>query len=431
MFYKKNLLWLGILLLVGCTVKYEITMTPVDGGLQRETVVAGSETDNAENLLTKVYGESAEKTVNPPDGMMFGPTKEHTWSGSVSGSRWEDGLGGIGSWREIESPLGPTTVFMESIGGDKSIATEIQMHLFAMDVTEDFIQGKLAVHFEGDPLLPKMQTLLHDRILPDAKDGALMVLNNWGTFANEENESTQRLDEFVTSFLWQRGWIDNAEANMFVLGLSERNNVGSQLPPEDSLFWSHLIMKALDLPMNDSGVTRVRTLLVQLEELFTEEFFVQLTNHVHAEIDATGGSSANYQVAFESLTKAMGYKYSVDVILECHQKPDVTNGEWDEKTKEITFYIESSPSSLGILAPPVTWIAYWGNADPNKQKDVFGSIPLHGSELVGFCLAWDNASERNREKVLTSLATFKTKRKKGDMVDAQTEIAYCIHVLTN
>jgi hypothetical protein len=159
-------------------VEYKITMRPVDDGLHRTTVVHGQLEPQEEQRLTEVFGEPEQDSerslmaVNNENTRMV-----LTYTGEVRGDAWADGLGGLGSWSEVISPLGSATIFMESFGGDARVAEDLVALLHLLDVIEASIQERLTETMEDDPLLPTMQSVLHNRVLPDAKDLLLML---WG-----------------------------------------------------------------------------------------------------------------------------------------------------------------------------------------------------------------------------------------------------------
>jgi len=389
-------------------------MRPVDDGLHRTTVVHGQLEPQEEQRLTEVFGEPEQDserslmTVNNENTRMV-----LTYTGEVRGDAWADGLGGLGSWSEVISPLGSATIFMESFGGDARVAEDLVALLHLLDVIEASIQERLTETMEDDPLLPTMQSVLHNRVLPDAKDLLLML---WGQAYQPSDASSDTndasVDQWTTlymSFLWQRGWITSDEAAM-LLNTGKDMSAGMGKFFEDRCF-----ARALDL---DIGSADDKQKFDQLKEQFSVVFDESFWDSIKKKVDAEFGDRIRL------LTSIALRSPKVTATLEAKTPPTLTNGTWDEVHKRVIFKLDKPPLAVGFITPPVNWRAIWVEPNATTQNELFGQVIVTGEHLIAFCLGWQNATKSAREEVQEFLGAVGS-----DSIASKEIIIECLRII--
>ncbi len=421
----KIFLWLTIfLIVVGCKVDYDITMKPVDGGLKRTTTVRGSIGTFETDSLTNVYGE--QKTI-PDTKRRVGSKGVSVWNGVVN-NEWDNGIGGLGSWIEIVSPLGSVKIFIETIGGDASVAENIEAILLAIEAAEATVQEHLAYILNDDPLLPKVQTLLRNRILPDTKDLALMVIGNSAYFQDEDTFDGVARDpnydqiKFLASFLWQRGWITSDKAAMYTLPFHyEKFNTDFEA--------MIIIGRALGLDISKSeDAQKISMLVEKLAPLFSEEFALTLLKNMEESVTDNGGDFSRLHLTYDCFLRLILHDYKLVARIESETRPTTTNGQWDNQTNTVTFTLDSIPLSAGYFMPTVLWQAIWESPNTDYQKKIFGQKILL-DELLSFNIAWHQATEDAKSEVNTFLTLKKLERSEGRFWSSKKIIGECISIL--
>lgn len=422
---KISLLLAVFLIVVGCSVDYDITMKPVDGGLKRTTTVRGSVATFETDSLTDVYGE---RKMLPDPKRRWGRKSVSTWYG-VMDNEWDDGFGGLGSWTEITSPLGSVKIFMETFGGDASVAENIEAILLAIEVAEVALQERLADILIDDPWLPKVQTLLHNRILPDTKDLALMVMGNSAYFRDDETFDGVARDpnydqiKFLASFLWQRGWITSDKAAMYTVPFYYEEFDGNY----EAMI---IIGRALGLDMSTPEDAQKISLLVdKLAPMFSEEFGSTILKNIEESVTDYGGDFSRLYVTSNCFLRFIGYDYKLVARIESETKPTTTNGQWDNQTNTVTFTLDSIPQGAGYFMPTVLWQAIWEFPNTDYQKEIFGQKILL-DELLSFNIAWRQATEDAKNEVNTFLTLKKLERREGRYWRSEKIIDECISILS-
>ena len=100
---------------IGCKVNYEITMKPVDGGLERKTEVTGSLKQFEKDSLTNVFGTYREERAEGAQQIWFSaPKTASIWEGVVN-AEWDDGIGGLVADARIVKAAGHISVFASPV----------------------------------------------------------------------------------------------------------------------------------------------------------------------------------------------------------------------------------------------------------------------------------------------------------------------------
>ena len=405
---------------IGCKVGYDITMKPIDGGLERTTAVTGSLKQFEKDSLTNVFGEHREER-------MFARKTVSIWEGVVN-AEWDDGIGGLGSWTELTSPLGSVEIFMESFGGNASIAQYVETLMFTIEAGEREVQKHLEDVLANDPLLPKVQTLLKGRILSDIKDLVLMVLSNMDYLENEDTLDGQPRNadydqiKFFVSFLWQRGWITDDKASLYLISYDTTEG-----EPEVE----NIVGIALGLDKrNAQDAKQLRNLIEKITPLFSNEYTKGLWEKLEETIIANGYDLHQFKVTNQKISRTIGFEYELIARIETETKPVTTNGVWDEPTNTLRFTMDSIPQGAGYFNPPTLWYAAWEFPIIKYQEKIFGNKILF-NELMHFNVAWDEGTETTRSKVNTFLTLREQDRAAGRPWKTKKILSECMIILRN
>ncbi len=403
-------------------------MKPVDGGLERTTAVTGSLKQFEKDSLTNVFGKHRkERAVDFPKRFMSPPPDVTIWEGVVN-AEWDDGIGGLGAWSELTSPLGSVEFFMESFGGNASIAQYVETLMFTIEAVEREVQKHLEEVLANDPLLPKVQTLLHDRILNDTKDLVLLVLSNIDFLVSKDTLDGQSRNveyeqiKFLVSFLWERGWITDDKASLFLI---------SYETTDENLEVENILGSALGLNKhNAQDAKQLRNLIEKLIPLFSEEYAIVLSKKVEEKIIANGYDFHQFKVTNQKISRTIGFDYELIARITTETKPVITNGVWDEPTNTLSFTMDSIPQGAGYFTTPTLWYATWESPNITYQEKIFGNKILI-DELMQFNVAWNEGTETARNKVSTFLTLRGEDRATGRPWKTKDILGECMIILRN
>ena len=403
-------------------------MKPVDGGLERKTEVTGSLKKFEKDSLTNVFGTYREERAEDAQQIWFSaPKTASIWEGVVN-AEWDDGIGGLGSWTDLTSPLGSVEIFMESFGGNASIAQYVETLMFTIEAGEREVQKRLKEVLANDPLLPKVQSLLHDRILPDTKDLVLMVISNIDYLADEEIFDGQPRNveydqiKFLISFLWQRGWIKNNKASLY---LHTYHTLNEKFEGES------IAASALGLDKrNAQDAKQLRNIIEKITPLFSEERVKSLWEKMKETITANGYDVHQFEISNQKFSRALGFKYELIATMKAETKPVTTNGMWDEPTNTLRFTMDSIPQGAGYFKQPTLWHAAWEFPNIRYQEKIFGKKILF-DEFLYFNTAWSDGTETARSKVNTFLTLRGQERAAGRPWKTKEILGECITILRN
>ena len=234
---------LGLALLAGCTLRYDVEMKPQGRSLHRSITVNEEVLDAELESLRAALGperiEVGDAHETPPQ--RFGPADLDrmaaaglpgsratlTFSSDTGSGPWSDGFSGLGAWTTYDSPLGTATCFLECIGGDVDLAGDLLHLQTAIDAAVREARLHVQEVLDGHPLRTRLLSLLRNRIHPDARDAVtlawVMIMGRQmlpsGSAGDDDADrgllrehADKVLVEASTAFLWQRDWITTNEA---------------------------------------------------------------------------------------------------------------------------------------------------------------------------------------------------------------------------
>jgi hypothetical protein len=409
----------ALLLTTGCSLHYDVTLTPDGEQLHRTTVVDVDIEPTEVDALRRQFGapKHSDTSKNEPIRLIF--------SGSHAGPDWADGFGGRGSWTTYESPLGSTQCFLECLGGDVNVLDDLLALQNGIDAIASRIRRALRTELQGDPMLRPAIRLLDKRIAPDVRDAAVL---GWALLFSSKvlpgkdltgtgpgrsrllNHVEKKLQEAAIAFLWQRNWLTASEASLLATGQADINDLGERI-----------LARALGL----DGEWKPRLLDFQerIDAIFTDDFNAELTQ---AFIKAVGPHT-RLAVAWAA-TSAILTSRTVTISLTSATPPTTTNGHWQDGV--IEWELDSAPFAAGLTAPPLCWAATWATPDESAQARVLGHTDLEANDLVEFTLLWTDASKAQRSDATDIIESFAKARRGTEIRASGTDLlAECRRVL--
>ncbi len=399
-----TLLATATLLLTGCSLKYEVDMTPTKDGLSRTTTMPSDAQPAELNTMRQDWTQGdAAKETNRQAQIVF--------SGDTHTRDWDDGFGGLGLWTTYESPLGTTTCFLECLGGNTHVLDDLMALQDGIDAAAQLFIDLLKKSMKGDPLLPAAIRVLNKRAIADVQDAAVMgwallfgskmlpgkdIIGNTPGGNRLEDFVEASLEQAIVAFLWQRDWITDAEAVRMCPPWrpSKINHVDS--------FIARIMARALKMKMTGDWQTQLQTFITNAGDALPEDLDKQLTKAFVKEV----GDRPQLQVAWAA-TIAVLTSRTVNVYLGADSKPTTTNGIWNAAKGRIAWTLDTAPLAVGLTAPPLCWSATWAHPDVDAQHKTLGHVNVTDEMLAEFVLAWNSATpeqQKHAQKVLDSYA---------------------------
>jgi len=409
-------------LISGCTVRYDLTLRPSGSSVQTEITVDEGLHDEELEVLRRAHGAHHVDTSDSLSTQFF-------FADSKTGERWADGFAGQGSWQQYHSPLGSADCFIECLGGDVDLMTDLLLLQDGIEIVFRMLETQIRESLEGHPLKGRIIQVLRDRMLPDARDAAIML---WAKTISEQllpveqhsgsDHKLQRLDQHidgkihdaVVAFLWQRNWINADES---ILLVQDRNFL--------EVILIRAALRALNLPMNEKSFTLLGEAWTQFKDSTPRDFGEVLADTVMHEMAQRPRLAVALASSLELFTTR-----EVDVRLEMRQRPSQTNGRWNASTKQVVWSLDSAPMSSGLTTPPLCWWATWAYPNAAAQENTFGHVALTGTDLIAFCLAWNTASESARNEAAKIIDRFANTRHGTDLeIDPEIVVRDCMELL--
>ncbi|MDP7029916.1 MAG: hypothetical protein QF733_06820 [Phycisphaerales bacterium] len=416
------------LVLTGCQLDYDVTMTISGDVLHRDVAVSSDIEDVELDAIRHAMGPHyAPRSRRGSDPGLTPP--RYLFASDVSGAGWPDGFGGQGLWTTHASPLGTASCFMECLGGDVTAVDDVLALQKGIDAIVNRIRRHLRTELADDPLLPDMLRLLNDRIHSDAADAAML---GWAlVFSSQmlpgedvtgggpgddrlKSYFQERLLSAALAFLWQRGWLTADEATMAAL---DPDSIEAGLP--------RIAARALGLRMTGDWNAQVRALGSRLEDSFPEGF----SDELQATFTAAIGSRPRLAAAWAA-TSSILTSHEVTVQLKASSRPASTNGIWSQERGVVEWSLDTPPLAVGLTAPPLCWTASWAHPDEAAQQRILGHVCIDGTQLVEFATRWSMATPSQQDEVRDTLESFAAARS-GTPLKAEADhvLSECMHTL--
>ena len=404
--------------LAGCHLDYNVTITPDGSTLHRETTVSSEIEPHEVSELTDAFGSPERSTTE--EGTPKAKTRL-TFHGSDSGDGWADGFGGRGSWKIIDTPIGTAHSFLECIGGDTHIAEDLLALQDGIDAVDSLVRRQMRESLQGDKMLPKALNLLRHRIVPDAKDLAVMawalifarqalpgedILGSDPAHGRLGDYLENRLREAAIAFLWQRDWITADEAALLTADHGDLEDMVDQV-----------IARALGMKMKGDWREQFEAFQKRFDAAFPKGFDQQLTRTFTKAV----GEHTRLAVAWAATTAFLTSR-EVTVRLKADTEPAITNGSWDKSLSAVQWKLETAPLAVGIIAPPLCWSATWVKPNATAQDSILGQVGIDGEDLAVFCLAWNTCTPDRHEAVRDVLNSFARARSGTEITADATDL---------
>ena len=256
-----------------------------------------------------------------------------------------------------------------------------------------------------------------------------MVLSNMDYLTDEETFDGQPKNveydqiKFFMSFLWERGWIKDDKASLY---LNTYNTFDVEKSEGENIVGSAL---GLD-KRNAQDAKQLRNLIEKITPLFSEEYAKSLWEKMEETITANGYDLHQFKISNQKFSRTIGFEYELIARIETETKPVTTNGVWDEPTNTLRFTMDSIPQGAGYFKQPTLWHAAWESPNIRYQEKIFGNKILF-DELMYFNTAWREGTETARSKVNTFLTLRGQDRAAGRPWKTKDILGECMFILRN
>ncbi len=386
---KRYMAVLICLVSVGCSspTVYQLAVSPEGDAMRRELMVVNG---GVEEMLRTIYDEAVTE-----DGQL-------RYSGNFDTVPAD--IGGSGTWLRVASPVGSVYAYAERFRGDDDLVGQIEARLLATDRFTDFLVAWFGSELSDDPHWPVLREFMDTRLRHDMKNLSLYVLElerqgvegeTWGAvyFAR------------VGQYLVDRGYLDDAD----VLSLMRLIALGGPNwadPPSPGLLQRITARRmgledGADLPVslgflrqdNIEDSWRAFVDLPVCAELVSE-WELQASNDTLEDRDTQGAVTLLVFEAAGMEFELFSSPDEVELALTCEVEPLLTNGEWDEKARLVTWNGEVR-ERFGL---PLFFYACWAEPDADYQQAHFGESVIQGKRLVEMVAWYTGLSGKSRER---------------------------------
>ena len=378
------LIALCCVLFCGCDeYEYTIRMQPDGERINRQIVCSENATDDMRKRLSELYEEQVDK---------------NTFQGSFGQTLPKD-IGGYGSYVHLNNPMGSTYIYVERFRGKDTQALEMEEAFGQANRLVDLLIDWLQMELGENPNFDKLRKFCDETLREDIKN---LSLYTWvgGRASEEANEAFVR----IFLYLYERGYFTtddigrlSTSTNREEFALSHfRRLIADKLEfqkdeePEEKL-------EFLQDP-NALRASLIRfTESAALRERFTREAREQ-TGDPDLVLDPCDVRSAINDVPkeffgmfFVELFGSSAGKVNIRLI--CPAAPYETNGQWNERTGELSWSHRTRADELPLLC-----YAAIGLANNAYQQEHFGKVVLQDDRLVQYSFWYKglNSEQRNQ-----------------------------------
>jgi len=380
---------------IGCTRNhYVIEITPVEDGFQRQLTAWSESTDDDD--IANVTSLS-EDELKPMRAAYSGKTmrrkgKKHIFSGKFRETIPDD-LGGAGSCRQFESPLGTLGIYVERLRGRDDIEQRLAEQRGKADELIDLFMGWADVELTTQPLRSRAKQLLDEDVRRDLGNliSYLWAYQVVSEFDSDSDSGTAFLVR-VGQYLAERDYFSAAD----IPHLYHAMENGS--PEESAALIQRVVVRKLGVkegsPIPEqleflADPKRVeRSLSTYLAgTMFYQQRLAQWKKS-HAEEVAAGKEGPEpLDVLGDHVVEAcFGAPFStqdaIEIRLHVPIEPFKTDGKWNAKKKMVEWDKQDSDQR----AMPIVVNASWSRPNGRMQKRHFGQVLLEDEDLGRFVL---------------------------------------------
>ncbi|UCF15110.1 MAG: SAM-dependent methyltransferase [Phycisphaerales bacterium] len=368
----------------GCDeYEYTIRMEPDGDRINRQIVCSENVTDDIRKRLGNLYDKQIDKNI---------------FKGSFGQTLPKD-VGGYGSYVYLNNLMGSTYIYVERLRGKDTQAPEMEEAFNNADRLVDLLIDWLRMELGENPNFDKLRKFCDGTLREDLKN---LSLYSWvGTRASDEaNEAFIR----ISLYLYERGYFTLDDVGRFSTSTNKEEFALS--------YFRRLVADKLEFQKSEETEGELRFLqdpnaLEASLIRFTES--AALRERLTAEArEQTGDPDlvldpCDVRSALEDVPKEFFDMFfvelfgpsadKVNVRLVCPAAPYETNGQWNDRTGEVSWSDRTRMDELPFLC-----YAAIGQANNAYQQEHFGKVVLQDDRLVQYSLWYKGLGSEKRNE---------------------------------
>ncbi len=405
--------WLAALvalIISGCEANhYEIEMTPTGDTVQRELTCWRSRTANNKTDVVAFPEAELARIAAAYDAPVPGDRlKKHTFAGAFTGAMPED-VGGSGSYTYWNTSLGSVSAYVERFRGDDDLLANVEQRLAAADHIADLLIGWLASELQGEPGFAELREFLDKQFRRDLKN---LSLYSWASGTTSVDEEAAQVEMIFRAgkYLVERSYFTPDQLPALARAVEEIGRVGpAPLLAIVQRFAASKMGIANDQPIPASlqFFADPAALKASIDEYLRRTDDFQQALEAWNREQTTNPETEPPQpmsVLVELVTRAflpsfhLGPSDQLSVKLAAASEPYLTNGQWDERDKQVRWSHELLSAESEQSKVPKLLYALVSRADERSQQAHFGRVVLDGSALGRYCLWHRGLAEREAKE---------------------------------
>ena len=378
------LIALCCVLFCGCDeYEYTIRMQPDGERINRQIVCSENATDDMRKRLSELYDEQVDK---------------NTFQGSFGQTLPKD-IGGYGSYVHLNNPRGSTYIYVERFRGKDTQALEMEEAFGQANRLVDLLIDWLQMELGENPNFDKLRKFCDETLREDIKN---LSLYTWvgGRASEEANEAFVR----IFLYLYERDYFTLDDISLLATSTNReefalsyfRRLIGDKLElredqePEEELEFLEdpNALKASLIRFAESDALRERLTREAREQTGDPDLVLDPCD-VRGAIDDV--PEEFFGMFFVEFFGSSADKVNISLI--CPAAPYETNGQWNERTGQLSWSHRTRKDELPLLC-----YATIGLADDAYQQEHLGKVVLQDDRLVQYSFWYKGLNSEQRDQ---------------------------------
>ncbi|NQT36918.1 MAG: hypothetical protein HQ581_05490 [Planctomycetes bacterium] len=398
---------------------YVVEITPEGDGIQRKLTcwyvdsegrVSALPDDELEKLVA-IYG--GRETPDSAD--------KHVFMGEF-GEKMPDDFGGAGSYTHWETSMGSTSAYIERFGGSDDLEAGRAKQRQAADQLADLVAGWLETELGDEPGFDRLKKFLDNEFRRDLKNLGLYGWIAMTMAAPEQGKGSEQDGKGVEvaarawQYLSERDYLRTADLPVIARSVAEDDPqrvldlVGRLVARRMGIADEEPIPPALAFLGDPEKLEKSISDYVKTTDLYKQRLAGWKKEQKQIDPEPQGPPDEDgprhkeepptpEEVVGDLVTDCFAIAIfpagdTLEVKLACPVKPFSTNGQWQAKSKKVSWSTEMSD----INPLPAFCFAVWSEPDEAFQQKHFGQIVLADEALTGYATWYRSleGEEKNR-----------------------------------
>jgi tRNA-Thr(GGU) m(6)t(6)A37 methyltransferase TsaA len=358
-------------------------MEPDSERISRQIVCSENAPDDVRKRLGELYDNQIDK---------------NTFEGSFGHILPED-IGGYGSYVHLKNPMGGTFIYVERLRGKDTQALEIENAFGQANRLVDLLIDWLDMELGESPNFEKLRRFCDETLREDIKN---LSLYSWvgSRVSDDSDEAFAR----IFLYLYERDYFALDDISRFRTSTNReefalsyfRRFVGDKLQLRENEEREEELEFLEDPNALRASLIRFTESAV-LRERFTEEAR-EKTGDPDLVLDPCDVQNAIddvprefFEMFFVEIFGSSTDKVNISLI--CPAEPYETNGQWNERTGQVSWSHRIRKKELPFLC-----YATVGMADDTYQQEHFGKVVLQDDRLVQYSFWYKGLNSEQRDQ---------------------------------